>query len=209
MDKGEILTGILENIKSGQNTLIWSQNTLSYVSQIQEKYKYTVYINEIAPVKTKIVEIIIKLSELKERKTIKTESELNKFTVVQLKDILKKIVHHDKLVIIFNRFENITKSVAQFWLSLSGYKYIVFLGSIWGNYKKEAYGFHKTFKIANKKEKEKYGSEMNVTIPFILVIGAFVFFILFKLSIISSSEQMSAVIMAILIVRSLMYFVGK
>lgn len=209
MEKEEILSGILENIKSGKNSLIWKNNTLPYFDRIKEKYRYSVYINETMPIKSKIIELIIKLSQLKDRKKIETESELEKFNVLKLKEILKKKVQKDKLVVIFNRFENITKSVAQFWLSVSGNKYIVFVGSVWGNYKKEAYGFYKIFHLINKEEKEEYGSEMNVTIPFVLVIGAFVFVILFKLGLTTSRAFMSAVIMSILVVRSVMFFVGK
>lgn len=209
MENQEILDGILNNIKEGKNTLIWKKNTLPFFDRIKEKYRYSVYINETAPIKTKIIEIIIKVSQLKGRKNIKTESELSKNTAVQLKEILKKIIQKDKLVIIFNRFENITKSVAQFWLSVSGNKHIVFVGSIWGIYKKEAHGFHKTFILVNKEEKENYGSEINVTIPFILVIGVFMFVILFKLGLTTSRAFMSAVIMSILVVRSMMFLIGK
>lgn len=209
MENMEILNGILNNIREGTNTLIWKKNTLPFFDRINEKYRYSVYINEMAPIKTKIIDIIIKVSQLKNRKNIKTKSELNKNTVVQLKEILKKTIQKDKLVIVFNRFENITKSVAQFWLSVSGNKFIVFVGSIWGIYKKEAHGFHKTFILVNKEEKENYGTEMNVTIPFIFVIGAFIFVILFKLGLTTSRTFMSALIMAILIVRSLMFFIDK
>jgi len=207
MEKKALLDGILENIRSGKNTLIWKQNTLTYVTQIQDKYKYTVYINETAPIKTKIIEIIIKLSQLKGRVKIETESELNKFTAIQLKEILKKRVQKDKLVVVFNRFENITRSVAQFWLSVAGNKHIVFVGSVWGSWRKELYGFYKIFELINKEEREESRAEMNVTIPVILLIGAFVFAVLFKLSIISSDKAMSAIIMSILITRSIIFFI--
>jgi len=207
MEKKALLDGILENIRSGKNTLIWKQNTLTYVTQIQDKYKYTVYINETAPIKTKIIEIIIKLSQLKGRVKIETESELNKFTAIQLKEILKKRVQKDKLVVVFNRFENITRSVAQFWLSVAGNKHIVFVGSVWGSWRKELYGFYKIFELINKEEREESRAEMNVTIPVILLIGAFVFVVLFKLSIISSDKAMSAIIMSILITRSIIFFI--
>jgi hypothetical protein len=207
MEKKELLNGILENIRAGKNTLIWKNNTLPFVVQVQDKYKYTVYINETAPIKPKITEIIIKLSQLKGRKNIETESELLKLTAIQLKEILKKRVQKDKLVIIFNHFENITKSVAQFWLSISGNKHIVFVGSVWGTWKKEAYGFYKVFNLINKEEREESRAEMNITIPVIIILGGFIFAVLFKLSIISSDKAMTSIIMSILITRSILYFV--
>lgn len=207
MEKKVFLDGILENIRIGKSTLIWKQNTLPFVVPIQEKYRYTVYINETAPLKTKIIGIIIKLSQLKNRKKIETESELNKFTTVQLKEILRKRVQKDKLVIVFNHFENITKSVAQFWLSVAGNRHIVFVGSVWGNWKKEAYGFYKIFNLINKGEMKESRAEINVTLPVILVLGGFIFAVLFKLSIISSNDAMTSIIMSILITRSILYFV--
>lgn len=207
MEKNELLDGILENIRVGKNTLIWKNNTLPLVVQIQEKYKNTVYINETAPIKPKIAEIIIKLSSLKGRKNVESEAELLKLTAIQLKEVLKKRVQKDKLVIVFNHFENVTKSVAQFWLSVAGNKHVVFVGSVWGTWKKEAYGFYKIFHLINKDEREESRAEMNVTIPVIIILGGFIFAVLFKLSIISSDKAMTCIIMSILITRSILYFV--
>ena len=206
MDNEEILERIFENIKNGKNSLIWKKNTLNYVDLIKEKYR-TVYINETDPVKSKMIKIIREVSRVEGIKTIESEEQLSKKTKDQLKELLKKRNKRNKLVIIFNHFERLTRTSAQYWMSVTGNKHIVVVGSIFGVYKKEAHGFYQTFDLINKEEQEESRAEVNVTIPFILVIGAFTFAILFKLSLTSSREMMTAVIMAILVTRTILYFV--
>ena len=206
MDKEEILERILENIKNGKNSLIWKNNTLNYVDLINQKYR-TVYINETDPIKSKMVKIIIEVSRIEGIKRVESEEQLLKKTKDQLKELLKKRNKKNKLVIIFNHFERLTRTSAQYWMSLTGNSYIVMVGSNFGIHKKEAYGFYQTFDLINKEEQEESRAEINVTIPFILVIGAFVFAILYKLSLISSDKMMTAIIMSILVTRTILYFV--
>ena len=92
-------------------------------------------------------------------------------------------------------------------MSLSGNPHIIFVGSNFGLHKPEAYGFYQTFDLINKEEQKESRAEINVTIPFILIIGTFVFVILYKLSIISSRGTMTAIIMSVLITRTILYFV--
>jgi len=206
MDNEEILKRIFENIKNGKNSLIWKKNTLNYVDLIKEKYR-AVYINETDPIKSKMVKIIIEVSKIQGIKNIETEEQLSKKTKDQLKELLKVRNRKIKLVIIFNHFDRLTRTSAQYWMSLTGNPHIIMVGSNFGVHKKEAYGFYRTFDLINKEEQEESRAEVNVTIPFILVIGAFVFAILYKLSLISSSKMMTAVIMSILVTRTILYFV--
>ena len=206
MDNEEIVGRIFENIKNGKNSLIWKKNTLNYVDLIKEKYR-AVYINETDPIKSKMIKIIREVSRIEGIKRIETEEQLSKKTKDQLKELLKKRNRKYRLVIIFNHFERLTRTSAQYWMSLAGDKHIIMVGSIFGVYKKEAYGFYQKFDLINKEEQEESRAEINVTIPFILVMGAFIFAILYKLSLISSHEMMTAIIMSILITRTILYFV--
>ena len=206
MDNEETLERIFENIKIGKNSLIWKKNTYEYVNLIKSRYR-AVYINETDPIKSRMVKIIREVSEIEEIKRVETEEQLNKKTKDQLKKLLNKRNHKNKLVIIFNHFERLTRTSSQYWMSLTGNPYIVMVGSNFGVHRKEAYGFYKTFDIVNKEEQEESRAELNVTIPFILVIGALIFLILYKLSLVSSDKVMTAVIMAILVTRSILYFV--
>lgn len=206
MDNEEILERIFENIKNGKNSLIWKKNTLNYVDLIKEKYR-AVYINETDPIKSKMIKIIREVSKIEEIKKIETEEQLSKKTKDQLKELLKKRNRKYKLIIIFNHFERLTRTSAQYWMSLTGNPHIIMVGSTFGIYKKEAYGFYKTFELINKEEQEESRAEVNVTIPFILIIGALIFGILYKLSLISSDKMMTAIIMSILVTRTILYFV--
>lgn len=142
-------------------------------------------------------------------KFVESETQLSKKTKDQLIQVLKTRLHKDKLIIVFNHFERVTKSVAQFWLSISSNEYIIFFGSLFSDFKKEAYGFYQIFDVVNQEEREALGKEVNVTIPLMLILGVLIIIILYKLSLMSSREFMTAVIMPILIIRSLMFFVGK
>ena len=206
MDNEEILERIFENIKNGKNSLIWKKNTLNYVDLIKEKYR-VVYINETDPIKSKMIKIIIEVSKMQEIKKIESEEQLAKKTKDTLKELLKKRNKKNKLVIVFNHFERLTRTSAQYWMSITGNTHIVMVGSNFGVHKKEAYGFYRTFDLINKEELEESRAEMNVTIPFILIIGALIFLILYKLSLISSNDTMTAIIMSILITRTILYFV--
>lgn len=206
MEKEEILERIFENIKNGKNSLIWKKNTYEYADLIKEKYR-AVYINETDPIKSKMIKIIREVSKLQEIKNIESEEQLSKKTKDQLKELLKKRNKKNKLVIIFNHFERLTRTSAQYWMSLVGNPFIVMVGSTFGIHKKEAYGFYKTFELINKEEQEESRAEMNITIPFILIIGVLIFLCLYKLSLISSDKVMTAVIMSILVTRTILYFV--
>ena len=206
MENEEILERIFENIKEGKNSLIWKNNTFNYVHLIKEKYR-AVYINETDPIKSRMIKVIIEVSKMEGIKKVETEEQLSKKTKDQLKELLNKRNRKNKLVIIFNHFERLTRTSAQYWMSLSGNPYIIMVGSNFGKHKPEAYGFYKIFDIVNKEELEDSRAEVNVTIPFILVIGALTFLILYKLSLISSNDTMTAIIMSILITRTILYFV--
>ncbi|MCZ3364882.1 MULTISPECIES: hypothetical protein [Methanobacterium] len=206
MEKEEILERIFENIKNGKNSLIWKKNTYEYADLIKERYR-AVYINETDPIKSKMIKVIREVSKLQEIKNIESEEQLSKKTKDQLKELLKKRNKKNKLVIIFNHFERLTRTSAQYWMSLVGNPFIVMVGSTFGIHKKEAYGFYKTFKLINKEEQEESRAEMNITIPFILIIGVLIFLCLYKLSLISSDKVMTAVIMSILVTRTILYFV--
>lgn len=114
-----------------------------------------------------------------------------------------------KVVIAFNHFERLSPSTARFWLQISGHEKIVFLGSIYGKFKKDAYSFYKTFKVINKEvmESEGPGSEIDITLPFILLVGAFFFISYLKISTTQTATMIGAVWFAFLVIRSLMYLV--
>ena len=203
MANKEITDRILENIKEGKNSLIWKQNTINYLPFIKERYR-AVYINETTPLKPKLANIIIEVSKMEGRKNIETFEELQKPTVPVLKETLKSRNRHHKLVIVFNHFEKLTPTAKDFWMSLSGDKYIILVGSQFGTYKSHLYGFYKLFEIVNKKEREEQ-REINITIPVMVGLGFIAFVCFIKVSIMNT-ELLFIIFFSFSLIRFLMYF---
>lgn len=199
----EIADRILENIKEGRNSLIWKQNTIKYLPFIKERYR-TVYINETDPIKPKMAQIIIEVSKMEARKNIETPPELHKKTKIDLKEILKSRNRHHKLVIVFNHFEKLTPTNKDYWMSLSGDKYIVLVGSQFGKYKSHLYGFYKLFDVVNKQEKTDK-QEINITIPVMVGLG-FILFICFTKVSALNKELLFIIFFAFSSIRFVMFF---
>lgn len=204
--KKECLKRTLEELKTGRNVLIWKQNVFNYTREVEKRY-CTIFLNELSPVKSKLIQLIIAVQLHRQRK-VPSESELERMTVDHLKNMLLKKVGM-KVVIAFNHFERLSPSTARFWLQISGHEKVVFLGSLYGKFKKDAYGFYKTFKVINKEvmESEGPGSEIDITLPFILLVGAFFFISYLKISTTQTATMIGAVWFAFLVIRSLMYLV--
>ncbi|MBP2045298.1 hypothetical protein [Methanobacterium aggregans] len=205
--KPDCLEKILENIKAGKNSLVWKKNSFEYVEAVSESYA-VVYLNELAPIKSKLIQLISTIQEIRDRK-VPTSTQFQRMTIDELKEMLFKKSSGIKVVIMFNHFERLTPSTSRFWLSVSSHERIVFIGSICGNFKKEVFGFYQTFEVVNEKlmKNEGSGSEMDITMPFILVLGAFIFICFLKVSLTGSVMLVSALWFAFLVVRTLLYLI--
>ncbi|SCG85966.1 hypothetical protein [Methanobacterium congolense] len=205
--KPECLEKILENIKAGKNSLVWKKNAYNYVEAVSESYA-VVYLNELAPIKPKLIQLITAIQETRDRK-VPAPTQFQRMTIEELKEMLFKKVSGFKVVLVFNHFERLTPATSRFWLSISGHERIVFLGSICGNFKKEAFGFYQTFEVVNQKlmKSEGSGSEIDITMPFVLIVGAFIFICFLKISLIGSVMLISALWFAFLVVRTLLYLI--
>lgn len=205
MKKEELIKNCLENIKKGQNSLIYKKNVFTLVKEL-EKHYLTVYINEPSPVKHKLIQMIIQIQTHRERKVPK-ESELTRMTTEDLKQMLFKKASGIKVVVAFNHFERLTATTARFWHSVAGHERLVFIGSLFTKFKKEAYGFYKTFEVINEAEmrEQSPAGEMDITLPTVIVCGALVFICFLKISFISSEVLIGAIWFAFLLARTLIY----
>ena len=205
--QSECLKRILANIKAGKNSLVWRKNVFNYVEIISESY-VIIYLNELSPVKSKLIQLISAVQEARGRK-VPSASEFQRMTIDDLKEMLFKKASGVKVVVAFNHFERLTPSVSRFWLSVAGHERIVFLGSVCGNFRKEVYGFYKTFDVVNHDlmQDEGSGSEMDITMPFVLAVGVFVFVCFAKVSLIGSTVLVSSLWFAFLVIRTLMYLI--
>ena len=203
----ECLEKILGNIKEGKNSLVWKKNAYNYVEVVSEIYS-VVYLNELAPIKSKLIQLISTIQETRDRKA-PTPTQFQRMTIEELKEMLFKKASGFKVVVVFNHFERLTPATSRFWLSVSSHERIVFLGSICGNFKKEVFGFYQTFEVVNERlmKNEGSGSEMDITMPFVLIVGAFIFICFLKISLIGSVMLVSALWFAFLVVRTLLYLI--
>jgi len=179
----------------------------NYVEGVSKR-NAVVYLNELAPIKSKLIQLITAIQEIRDRK-VPTPTQFQRMTIDELKEMLFKKASGIKVVIVFNHFERLTPSTSRFWLSVSSHERIVFLGSICGKFKKEVFGFYQTFEVVNQKlmKAEGAGSEMDITMPFILVLGAFIFICFLKVSLTGSVILVSALWFAFLVVRTLLYLI--
>ena len=205
MKKEELLQHSLENIKKGQNSLIYKKNVFTLVKELEKNY-LTIYINEPSPVKHKLIQMITEIQTHRERKVPK-ETELTRMTTEDLKQMLFKKASGIKVVVAFNHFERLTATTARFWHSIAGHDRIIFIGSLFSSFKKEAYGFYKTFEVINKAEmrEQSPAGEMDITLPTVIACGALVFICFLKISFISSEVIIGAIWFAFLMARTLLY----
>jgi len=205
MNKEELLKHSLENIKKGQNSLVYKKNIFKLVKELEKSY-LTVYINELTPVKNKLIQLINEIQTYRERKVPK-ESELTRMTTEDLKQMLFKKASGIKVVIAFNHFERLTATTARFWHSVTGHQRIIFIGSLFSSFKKEAYAFYKTFEVINEAEMKEQSpaGEMDFTLPTIIICGALIFICFLKISYIGSETLIAAIWFAFLLTRTLLY----
>ncbi len=205
MKQEELLKKSLENIKKGKNSLVYRKNVYKLVKGLQSSY-LTVYINELTPVKHKLIQLITEIQTYRDRKVPK-DTELTRMTTEDLKQMLFKKASGIKVVIAFNHFERLTATTARFWHSVSGHERIVFIGSLFNSFKKDAYGFYKTFEVINEAEMKEQSpaGEMDITIPAVVIFGALVFICFLKISYIGSEILIGAIWFTFLLARTLLY----
>ncbi len=205
MKQEELLKKSLENIKKGKNSLVYRKNVYKLVKGLQSSY-LTVYINELTPVKHKLIQLITEIQTHRDRKVPK-DTELTRMTTEDLKQMLFKKASGIKVVIAFNHFERLTATTARFWHSVSGHERIVFIGSLFNSFKKDAYGFYKTFEVINEAEMKEQSpaGEMDITIPAVVICGALVFICFLKISYIGSEILIGAIWFTFLLARTLLY----
>lgn len=203
----DCLTKILANIKAGKNSLFFKKNVFDYVDVISESYTI-VYLDELSPIKSKLIQLIKSIQEIRDRK-VPSSSHFQRMTIDELKEMLIKKASGIKVVIAFNHFERLTPSTARFWLSVSAQERIIFLGSLYDTFRKELFGFYKTFEVVNQEfmESEAPSSQIDITMPFCLLVGVLIFICFIKVSLVGSAILVSSLWFAFLVFRTLMYLV--
>ena len=113
------LIQIKGQIDNGNNLIFYNKDVYKYYDGLMNDY-LCIYFNEPLPVKVRLIECINKVSNRK-RPSLKRQ------TMEELKKILVKELHYEKLVIIFNHFERLTKRSVQIYQYLNSLKNIQFI----------------------------------------------------------------------------------
>ena len=194
-----------EQIDEGNNLIFYNKDVFKYYDGLMNEY-LCIYFNEPLPVKGRLIEFINKVSNRK-RPSLKRQ------TMAELKNILVKELQFEKLVIIFNHFERLTKRSVQVYQYLNSLKNIQFICSFSKNFKSDVYPFFKTFILVNRDEYElNCGKrEINITYTIYAILSVYCFFIYLK----TASSMIMAIVLigagwfALIIFRTLMYAGGR
>ncbi len=199
------LIQIKEQIDNGNNLIFYNKDVYKYYDGLMNDY-LCIYFNEPLPVKVRLIECINKVSNRK-RPSLKRQ------TMAELKNILVKELKYEKLVIIFNHFERLTKRSVQIYQYLNSLDNVRFICSFKKNFKPDVYPFFRTFELVNKEEyKLKCGSnEINITYTIYGIISVLCFFIYMKTasSLIMATILIGGAWFALIIFRTLMYAGGR
>jgi len=199
------LIQIKEQIDEGNNLIFYNKDVFKYYDELMNDY-LCIYFNEPLPVKGRLIECINRVSNRK-RPSLKRQ------TMSELKKILVNELHYEKLIIIFNHFERLTKRSVQIYQYLNSLKNVQFICSFTKNFKSDVYPFFKTFILVNRDEYElNCGKrEINITYTIYGILSVYCFFIYLKTA---SSMIMAMVLIgagwfALIIFRTLMYAGGR
>lgn len=201
---------IITNIKLKNNIILYNENVYNYYNKLSDEFD-CIYLKDPVPIKKQLIEIIEKISDYK-------KSKLNRMTVSDLKNLLVEQLDDEFLVIMFNRFEKITKKAVEVYVYINNNSNIIFLASFNGKFNKDAYFFFKKFKILNKDEyKEKNKDTINVTYPLYIFISVICFAVYLKfglsLGILGTLYYpiviLGAIWFAFLVFRTLTYVGGR
>lgn len=199
------LIQIREELSAGKNLIFYNKNVYEYYNSLHNDF-ICIYFNEPVPVKPRLIESIEKISG-------KKNNSLTRLTISELKALFVEELQYEKLVIIFNHFERLTKSSVQVYQYLNSLENVQFICSFNKNFKPEAYPFFKTFELVNKEEYDAVNckDEINITYTAYFIISALCFVIYLK----TASSMMIGVLLiggawfALIIFRTLMYAGGR
>jgi hypothetical protein len=196
---------IMGKISEGKNIIFYNKSVYDCYNKLKDNH-ICIYFNEPTPVKVRLIKIINELSD-------DNKLSLNRLTITELKDILVKELHYERLVITFNHFERLTKRTVQVYQNLNSLSNIQFICSFSQDFKPEVYPFYKQFELVNQKEYEEKGvkNEINVTYALYIILSIYCFFIYLKTA---SSPYTPFILIgaawfALIIFRTLVYIGGR
>lgn len=199
------LLQIKNHINQGQNLLFYNKDVHEIYTQLKDEHTCA-FFNDPSPIKARIMECI-------ERVVNQKEPALNRLTVPELIKILLVKLNSQIIVILFNNFHTLTRRLLGVYQELNRYRNIIFICGLEKDFKKEAYGFYKTFKLVNLEQykMETGKDEINVSYTIYFFLGLMGFIIYLKTA---TSANMAAMLLGgawfgLIIFRTFVYTGGR
>ena len=92
---------IEEKLDSGMNIIFYNKDIYPLFKKLNKEYR-CIYFNEPVPVKMRLIESIEKVSGNK-------KLSLSRLTISELREVFIKELAYERIIIIFNHFERLTK----------------------------------------------------------------------------------------------------
>ena len=193
-----------EHLHRGENVLLYKRDVTLYITHLKDEFP-CILLGEPLPLKYKLIKCIQGISG-------DEFSTLEKMNIVQLRDTLSAKIEDNKLLIIFNQFDRLTRKSAEIYHSLHQNGKVIYLSSFQGHFKPEVYSFYKSFQLLNKNEyhSETGKNDINISYAVYAILG--ILCCLFYLKISSSAASavlIGALWFAVIIFRTLIYVGGR
>lgn len=196
---------IEEKLDSGVNIIFYDKDIYPLFSRLNEEYR-CIYFNEPVPVKMRLIELIEKVSSNK-------RLSLRRLTISELREIFVRELAYERIIIMFNHFERLTKRSVEFYQFINSLPNVTFICSFKRNFKPEVYPFFKTFFLVNQDEYHQKNSkdEINVTYTIYLILSCLCFVVYLKTatSLFMAFLLIGAAWFALIIFRTFIYVGGR
>jgi hypothetical protein len=197
------LIQIIRLVNNGHNLIFYDKSVSICYHRFKDKY-FCIYFDEPVPIRIRLINMI---------KLINSDYKFkeSRITISELKEVIVNILNEQNLIILFNNFQQLSKSAILIYEYLNNRKNIQFICSFNSKFKKEAYNFYKTFKLINREDYSPNRIQINITyaIYALLSIYCFLFYIKISNSIYMATIVIGGVWFALIIFRTLMYAGGR
>jgi len=198
-------TQIRQHLLKGENVLLYNRDVTTYYYQLKDEFP-CILLGEPLPLKYKLIKCIQGISG-------DEFSTLEKMNIIQLRDTLAQKIGDNKLLIIFNQFDRLTRKSAEIYHSLDQKGKVIFLCSFQASFKQEIYSFYQSFNLLNKNEyqTETGKNDINISYAVYAILGILCFLVYLKISSTSTASTIliGALWFAVIIFRTLIFVGGR
>ncbi|MDI6644192.1 MAG: hypothetical protein QME14_03970 [Methanobacteriaceae archaeon] len=199
------ITQIRQHLLKGENVLLYKRDVTIYYSQLKDEFP-CILLGEPLPLKYKLIKCIQGISG-------DEFSTLEKMNIIQLRDTLSSKIKDNKILIIFNQFDRLTRKSAEVYHSLQQNGKVIYLCSFQASFKQEVYSFYQSFHLLNKNEyqNETGKNDINISYAVYAILGILCCLVYLKISNASAASGIliGALWFAVIIFRTLIFVGGR